>query len=414
MRIAKIKFQRRRGAILLNVLVFMLVMSIIIAGMALLLVSDNSLGRVESNYSNSLAVAEAGVNYELCKISSSGLSADQKQMIGAPGIPYTTTAGTFSVYVTQRNSDGSETTPWVPGQNLWIYSTGGVGNLKRTVKVAAAPNSSTVGAANYAVFGVGSGTIIGSSAVVTGDIVTDGTFFFNGHPTINGNIVFNGPTSDWLSLPGGTYSVVHNPNPVNWPTVEALAVTAFGAQGLSYVATHNDNALAGGGISNNVVSTSGNNGMTFYGKAGGANYYLTSMNCGGSAPVLFDNRAGPITIWVGPSGANSTFQLKGGTATIKMTADPTKPVRVNIATINDVVINGSVELDAGIYNVNNAAKGNVVFSGSSQAIYGMIICNTFSFNGSPNIGAVQGYFSPLSTVSYYSCVQPWQEIGGVN
>jgi len=413
MPIASLKYQRRRGAILLNVLIFMIVISIIIAGMALLMVSDNSVGRVESNYSNSLAVAEAGVNYELCKISNDARSADQKQLLGTPGIAYATTSGTFAVYVTQRNSDGSETTPWVPGQNLWIYSTGGVGNLKRTVKVAASPDSTTPGS-NYAVFGVGSGTVIGSSAVVTGDMVTDGTFFFNGHPTVNGNIVFNGPTSDWLSLPSGTYPVIRNPSPVTWPTVEALAVTAFGVQGLSYVATHNDNALAGAGISNNVVSTSGNNGMTFYGKPGGANYYLTSLNCGGSAPVLFDNRTGPITIWVGPSGASSTFQLKGGTASIKMTADPTKPVRVNIATINDVVINGSLELDAGIYNVNNAGKGNVVFSGSSQAIYGMIICNTFSFNGSPNIGAVPGYFSPSSTVSGYGCVQPWQEIGGVN
>jgi len=398
---------------MLNVLIFLVIMSTLLAGMAQLMVSDYSVGKVEANYSISLATAEAGVNYELRKISNDGTLGDQKQSAGTGGTTYTTAAGTCSVYVTQHNQDGTETTPWAPGKSLWIYSTGNYNGVSRTVKVAAAPYS-TITPSNYAVFGVVSGTVIGSSAVVTGDMGTDGYFNFNGHPTVNGSVVFNGTTSNWLSPPSGTYSTVHNTSAVNWPSVETLAVAAFGSQGLNYVATNNDNALCGNDIKNNVVTTSGNNGMTFYGKPGGANYYLTSLSCGGNAPILFDNRTGPITIWVGPSGASSTFQLRGGTANVKMTTDPTKPVKVYIANINDVVITGSIELDAGIYNVNNAGKGNVVFSGSSQDIFGTIICNTFSFNGSPNIGSVQGYFSPLGTVSSYGCVPPWYEVGGVN
>jgi len=405
--------QRNHGAIMLNVLIFLVIMSTLLAGIAQLMVSDFTIGKIEADYSNSLATAEAGINYELRKISNDGTLGDQKQSAGTGGSQYTTAAGTFSVYVTQRNNDGTETVPWTPGKNLWIYSKGGSNGVSRSVKVAAAPYS-TVTPSNYAVFGVVSGNVIGSSATVTGDMGTDGYISFNGHPTIDGRVIFNGTGSNWLSPPNGTYSVIHNTSAINWPTVESLAVTAFGSQGLNYVATTNDNALCGSDIKSNVVSLSGNKGMTFYGKPGGANYYLTSLSCGGSGAIIFDNTAGPITIWVGPSGASGTFQIRGGTANIKMTADPTKPVKVYLAVINDVVISGGPELDAGIYNVNNAGKGNVIFSGSGQAIYGTIICNTFSFNGSPNVGSVQGYFSPLGTVSSYGCVPPWYEVGGVN
>jgi len=402
------KLQNRRGAILLNVLIFMIVISIVIAGMALLMVSDNSVGRVESNYSTSLAVAEAGVNYELAKISSSALSADQKQLIGAPGISYTTTAGTFAVYVTQRNSDGSETTPWVPGQNLWIYSTGGVGNLKRTVKVAATA-SSTAPTTNYALFGVSQGIMNTSPTIVQGDVGTNGFFTFNGHPGITGSVVFNGITSNWQSPPNGTYSIVHNLLPVSWPTVESLAVTAFGATGLTYLASHNDNALANPPITGNFVLVSSN--QTFVGKPGGANYYVTSLTCNGGSQILFDNSKGPINIWCGPSGSSSTFNFSGGTANTKYATDPTKAVRIYVATSNDIQLNGNFELDAGIYNVNNAGSGRVIFNGN-PSIYGMVISNMFTFNSIPTLYNTQGYFSPSGGTVYYQCVRPWQEVNG--
>jgi hypothetical protein len=47
----------------------MVVISILIAGMTQLMVSDLSIGKTEANYANSLVAAEAGINYELRKIS---------------------------------------------------------------------------------------------------------------------------------------------------------------------------------------------------------------------------------------------------------------------------------------------------------------------------------------------------------
>ncbi len=407
------KFRSRRsGAILLDVLVIVLITSILLAGLATLVVSDSSIANTETNYANSLVVAEAGINYELRKISNDGNSADQKHSSGVAGTSYTTAAGTFQVYVTQRNSDGTEPTPWTPGKNLWVYSTGGVNNLTRTVKVAATAYTNTP-TLNYAVFGVSEGLMNGSATTVNGDVGTNGFFNFTGHPTVTGNVVFNGASSNWQSPPNGSYNVVHNASAVNWPTVETIAVSTFGSQGLNFVASYNDNSLANPPINNKTVLINGNGNQTFVGKAGGANYYLTSLTCNGNAKVIFNNTNGPINIWVGPSGSSSTFVFNGGAAAVKSTPASPNAVRAYIATSNDVILNGNSELDAGIYNINNAASGRVIFNGTPNII-GTVMANKFTFNGNPTVSAVQGYFSPNGSVLYYGFVPPWQEVGGIN
>lgn len=412
----RLKFKKRRGGVLLHVLIFLVVISILLAGIGKLMVSDYSMVKVENDYANSLVVAEAGINYELRKISNDAKTVDQKQAGAVPGTSYSTSVGTFQVYVTQRNLDGTEPTPWTAGKNLWIYSTGGVNNLTRTVKVAAIAYTDAP-TLNYAVFGVCEGVINGSATTVNGDLGTDGFLSFSGSPTINGTVAFNGPSSNWQGS-AGSYLTAHNPTAVNWPSVEAIAVDTFGPQGLSYVASTNDNALASPAISNNSVYLRGNGSQTFVGKPGGAHYYLTSLSCAGNSQVTFDNTNGPITLWFGPSGSTSgSFSIHGGTAAIKMAADPSKAVRIYLATSSDVILAGNAELDAGIYNINNAnngitsANGRVILSGTPN-IYGEVFANKFTFNGNPTVTAVQGYFSPTANVLYYGCVPPWQEIGG--
>src|SRR5205085_8457550 len=125
-------------------------------------------------------------------------------------------------------------------------------------------------------------------------------FNFNGHPTINGQVVFNGTGSNWQSQPNGTYSEVHNSSPVTWPTVDTIATQANGT-GLSWFAAHNDNNLSIPPIGTTVL-LNGNTTLTLKGKAGGANYYLTNLTCNGNSKVTFDNTNGPINIWVGPAG----------------------------------------------------------------------------------------------------------------
>ena len=253
------------------------------------------------------------------------------------------------------------------------------------------------------------GTITGTPTVVQGDVGTNGWLNFNGNPTVTGSVIFNGAGSNWQTKQNKGYTTVYNPSALAWPTVESIAVSAFGSTGLSYVASHNDNLLANPPIVNpQLLLNSGT--QTFVGKPGGAHYYLTSLSCGGNSLIYFDNRNGPITIWAGPAGTSSTFSFAGGSAAVKMSTDPTKPCRLYIALTNDVQWNGNVEMDAGLYNVNASGSGRVLINGS-PVVYGSVISNKFTFNGNPDIIYTAGYFAINSQI-YYGAVTPWQELGG--
>ena len=401
--------QNRRGGILISVLAYVVVISLIMAGVTTLSVSHYTRVRTESDYAGALDAAEAGANYEINKISNNIANVDQQNATGNPGHSYTTSAGSFSVYVTQRNAS-SETTPWAAPNNLWIYSTGTVNGVSRTVKLAVrgftgAPSTT------YAVFGNQQGIMNATPTFVSGDVGTNGFFTFNNNPAVAGSVIFNGPGSNWQSPPHATYTVQYNTTAVAWPTVETIASQQFTSGGLTWLASHNDNSLASPPIlSPNLLINSGT--QTFVGKAGGANYYLTNLTCNGSSVVAFNNTNGPITIWIGPSGSSTTFTFAGGTATVKMATDSTKPVKIYSATTNDMALNGNNELDAGIYNVNNSNSGRVIFNGSPN-IYGCIISNMFTFNAAPHVNFVSGYFG-ASSIDHYEAVVPYVEVGGAN
>jgi hypothetical protein len=261
---------------------------------------------------------------------------------------------------------------------------------------------------NYALFGVMGGVVKGTSTTINGDVGTDGTLDFSGKPTVTGSVNFDGPGSNWLSAPGATYTVNYNAAAVTWPTVDSLANSAFPG-GLSYLATNNDNGLASPAIAGNSVSLTGHSTQTFVGKSGGANYYLTMLSCGGSSSVSFDNSLGPITIWIGPSGGSGTFDLAGGAATIKQSTDPTRPVKIYIATSSGSAMHGNSELDAQVYAYNGSSSGTFTLGGTPD-IYGSIIAYAFLLNGDPTIHYESGYTTSSSSApGYYGFDDSWQE-----
>src|SRR5438094_303673 len=87
--------QYKRGGILLSVLACIVVVSVILAGVATLAVSHFARAKSEGSYVAALCAAEAGINFEVNKISQGGDTLDQKS---SPGT-YTTSAGTFTVWV---------------------------------------------------------------------------------------------------------------------------------------------------------------------------------------------------------------------------------------------------------------------------------------------------------------------------
>jgi hypothetical protein len=390
------------GGVLISVLVFLLITTIIITGLVQLVVSHYMLAVVSSDYNTALGLAEAGIDAELRTISVDQTQADQKGTTS--GVTYNYGGGAYRVFCC--NLDLS--TPWTPGTKLYIYSKGTYNGTSRTLRIAAKPiGGSTAG--SYALFGDSEGIINGTATSVTGDLGTNGFFTFNGHPSVPGKVIFNGPTSNWQSPPNGTYNVVHNPATKSWQTVTQIADAQFGANGLTWVKTHNDNALAVPAVpANYTVLLNGNGSMTFKGKTGGANYYVESLTTNGNAQIAFDNTAGPITIWVGPAGNASTFIFNGGASAIKMSQDVTKAVRIYIATTNDIIQNGNGELDALLYNINGYGNGRFIMNGTPN-FYGQAIVNKFTLNGNPTIAYQNGYFG-AATPTYYSFDNLWQEL----
>ncbi|HEV2474827.1 MAG TPA: hypothetical protein VGS41_19275, partial [Chthonomonadales bacterium] len=248
----------------------------------------------------------------------------------------------------------------------------------------------------------------GANVTINGSVGTNAKLRFNGGPTVNGNVEFNGSGSGWQTVPSGaTYNVVYNSTDVTFPTVESLASQEFSG-GLSWLASNNDNSLANPPITGNAISISGGANETLVGKAGGANYYLTSLVCSGSSQVIFDNSAGPITIWFGPSGGTGSFTFNGGTAAVKMSQNPADPVKINIAASSSINFNGNNELDALVYDINNAAQGSVTMNGSPE-VYGSLITQAFKLNGGPTVNYIPN-LTPGSQIDYYGFVDSWNEV----
>ena len=441
----------QHGGILITTLAVSIVIAIILAGTATLTLSHLSRAHTETNYANALNLAEAGVNFEIHQLCLTPAQPDQVSLSSPSGVTYPLGTGSFRVYCANR--DGS--TPWTPGSKLYVVSSGMIAGVTRTIKVGVTPRSNvSAGTPFYTLFGtqaealngVAGLLLPGNGITVNGNIGSNGFIAYTGHPTINQgayNTTFNGSGSDWLSgLNPAGYSAAHTSQAVVWPTVDQIANGLYPSDqyppgGLGWLALHNDNATAVPPIASSSIIALGTSTITLYGKAGGANYYLQTLNVAAASQIVFDNTNGPITIWIGPSGGVAASVFSGGTATVKMSADSTRPVRIYDGTIGGIVINGNHEFDAGIYAVNGTSSNpaGVDFTGLLPALstvvlnggpnfHGQIIANTVALNALPafpisNSTVVsltgesgangQGYFQP---VDYYAYDNIWQEING--
>src|SRR5574340_820879 len=121
---------RARGMALVLALVAVLIISLLLSGALLLSVSHFSLSNTNSRYANALYLAEAGVNWELQKISRNASLADATPTTQT--FP-TGSRRTFTVHVEAYPSGG----PWVLPGDLRVVSTGTVEGVQRTVRIIA-------------------------------------------------------------------------------------------------------------------------------------------------------------------------------------------------------------------------------------------------------------------------------------
>jgi len=387
---------RARGSALVTVMIFISIVSVLLAGVTKFSVSHQQLALNDSRYVDAMNLAEAGANSEMRKISMDPATADQY-----PGAAVPFGNGSYTVYC--ANADGS--TPWNPQEKLYIVSTGTVDNVSRSVKVAVKGYKSE---AQYAVYGTGGvSTFNGSAVLINGDVGSNNLLNFTGHPVINGSIRFSGSDAGWSGGDPGGYTVVDEPRAVVWPTVSEVANQAFPAGGLVYLKTHNDNAMAnppilGFSITNSVTLTTGN-------------YYVETLSLSASRKITFDNSNGPVNLWIGPEGGTSVATFRGGSAAVSVSSDLSKAPRIYVATEGGINLAGNEQLDGLVYAVNRTSDGTTygrIENSGNPTITGQIIANQIKINGDVTVNFVTRMIEPTS-IDYYGFDNFWEE-GRVN
>ena len=388
----------RRGHTLSATVIFTGIVSVLLGGVATFAASHQQRAIEDSRFASALNYAEAGANFEMRKISLDPASADQY-----PGVTYNVSGGTFKVHCANP-SNPDDTAPWTPQERLYVISTGTYQGVSRTVQVAVKGYKPD---ARYAIYGTGEvSTFNGSAVLINGDVGTNNSLSFTGHPVINGQVHFSGPLAGWQTGDPGGYTVLQDPRPVTWASVSDIANQEFPAGGLTYLKLHNDNGRAnppitGFSITNSVTLPAGN-------------YYLENINLSGGRAITFDNTNGPVTIWIGPAGGSGVARFRGGAAAIPISSDPSKAPRIMVATAGGIDLGGNTRLDGLVYAANRDASGAMyghIENSGNPTIYGQLVGNDVDINGDITVNFVTRLIEPTS-IDYYGFDNSWAEVGG--
>ncbi len=321
----------RRGMALMLALVVVLIVMTLVSGVLLLSVSHFSLSNTNSAYANALNLAEAGINYELWKISHSASQADQAPVT----IEMPSGSGrTFTVRIEAYPSGGA----WTPPAPFWIVSTGHVDGTQRTVRLAASGNGPS---GLYALFGIDS-LNIGGNANIVGALGTNGVVNTNGTPTLDGNFWYCGGATGSDVTPLVTGEVFHSTLAEYFPTVNSLANeralekfgltttlgvdffanSAYNSNGTIHDTTGKVISITQYKLDHGTFQKAANDPNPFlsdgvtanplYGKnvivLGPGDYYFESMDVVGQCGLKIDSSSGVVNIWLGRAGQGTSAQ----------------------------------------------------------------------------------------------------------
>jgi hypothetical protein len=249
---------KRGGFTLITSLAFSLVVGTVLAGVGTVALSHLGRSKVEGTYANAISLAEAGVNYEIQKISSDTTNTSLADQMGSPAViqvnslnGMTDVRGQFSVYVRPWGTGCNGNGTWLPPNDLCIVSEGTIDGISRTIQVRGVRKSIFD---EYALYAYKQGTFSGSGSAsgsthVEGNLGTNGELTFNG--TLGTNtvvspheVVFNGGDAELADSDDDKGNTVYNPDPVIMPDVSQMAALQFPGSpaGLTWLASNNNNA----------------------------------------------------------------------------------------------------------------------------------------------------------------------------
>ena len=380
---------RIRGAMLITVVIFIAIVSTMLAGVGVFAASHHMQANADADWAKAMDIAEAGINTELAKISRNFLNADQH-----PGTTYQFGGGSYRVWVMQRDPiTEAESSPWTAPRKMTVYSEGTFNGVTRTVKAAVkAVNIRN----NYTLYTMQSGALNGNVSI-NGNVGTNGTVSTVGTVTITNGVELNGPTATYV----GTGSYTRNPAPLLWLTVDEIANQMFPQGGLTWLATHNDNSRVG--LPTDPLVAKITNSITLIGPG---NYYVSNLNMTGSKKITFDNRAGIVNLWVGPPGYG--LERFAGTTSAIPTGQPGS-YDVNLFCAKEGLdLVGTSTFHGNIYCYNkygNIPYGTITNSGTPR-IVGTVLANVATLGGVSSI-TFEAPASMESYVGYYGFDNCW-------
>ncbi|MDD5153251.1 MAG: pilus assembly PilX N-terminal domain-containing protein [Desulfovibrionales bacterium] len=398
--------KNERGIALITALLFLMVLTIL--GTTAIVISSTDI-QIGGNYKLSKQAfynAEAGIQYAIKNIEN-GLAAETLSLTGSSvAVNYTAPAGfsfdpitnlaqvggtgNYSFRATGHSANSAKATIEVVIKQEPVFNYGVFGDDMVDLKASGCvysynsettPNplpSDSTGEAD-----VGSNVAVQTymSTYVDGDVAlgddglgTEGVYIPSGVPIITGTAGVDVDRVD--------------PDPLG-------AVSGDLASTFSTVSSgSNDNAW--GGITGDTINLGTGNTMILYGKAGGANYYVTDINLNNGATLNIDATAGPVNIYLAGG-----LDAKNGSA-INITGAPP-----------DFTIYSN-STDSIVFRHGGTFKGTVyapyapVEMKNSSDVYGLIWANTSDIK---NTG--EFYFDTALKDKYLSdnvSILSWREV----
>ena len=368
------KSHNERGAVLVMVLMFTAILFVL--GTGAYLTSSNEL-KISNNYKirkQAFYDAEAGLQYSIAKIED-GLAQGTLSLTGnTVSVNYAAPAGFSFDTITILTRVGTTS-------QYRFQVTGHSGNAGSTVEAVIAKDTFF----QYGVFGgnrveiESGGSVYSYDSRITPnpaptDSTGEGDVGSNGQVTVDNYGYVDGDVA--LGDDGGGTEGIYDPHGNPGPTItgqEGVDVDRVGPDPLGAVggtlatdfatygdSPNNDNAGASPAIAGNSIDLGNGQTVTLAGKAGGANYNLTSLTLSSGATLNIDASSGPVNIYL-----TGALDAKNGSA-INITGQPTD-VTIYSNSTDDIIFEHGGEMKGAIY----APYAKVEMKNSAD-VYGMI------------------------------------------